>query len=80
MVIKMKGKITALLLSAGILLCTGISVAYYNTRTFGFDEDAKIVSYDDEKITILDFDIYFSELNEFVEKAKTLTPDTHYTV
>lgn len=76
----MKGKIIALVLSFSIIFCGGIGVAYYNTRTFGFDEDAKLISKDNEKITVLDFDIYYNDIDNFIEKAKETMPDFHFTV
>lgn len=76
----MKGKIFALLLCATIALGAGVSVAYYNTRTFGFDKDAKVVEKFDDKIKILDFDIYFDDANKILEKAIQYVPKTHSVV
>lgn len=61
----MKGKITAIFLCFSILFAAGISVAYYNTKTIGFDEDASVVERDDEKITVFDFDIYYNDIDKF---------------
>ena len=56
----MKGKIFVLLLCATIALGTGVSVAYYNTRTFGFDKDAKVVEkFDDILTSIMTMQIKF---------------------
>lgn len=76
----MKGKIFALFLSFSIILCLGVGIAYYNTRAYGFDEDIKVISGDDEKITILDYDIYYSDIDNIVKKAKRLVPNQHNTM
>ena len=76
----MKGKIIALILCFAIIFCGGVGVAYYNTKSFGFDEDAKLVSKDNEKFTVLDFDIYYNDINNFIEKAKDFIPDFHFTI
>lgn len=76
----MKGKIFVLLLCATIALGAGVSVAYYNTRTFGFDKDAKVVEKFDDKIKILDFDIYYDDANKILEKAMKYVPKTHSVV
>ncbi|MCM1115301.1 MAG: hypothetical protein NC397_07390 [Clostridium sp.] len=70
-------KIAALMISAAFVLCIGIGVAYYNTTTFGFDEDAKVISRDDEKISILDYEIYYNDINKIIGKASEYIPDTH---
>lgn len=71
----MKKKIFAIVLCASIFLVSGISVAYYNTKTFGFDENAKVFSKDKEKISFLDFDIYYKDVEDFIENAKQYMPD-----
>ncbi|MDD6728787.1 MAG: hypothetical protein PUE08_06185 [Eubacteriales bacterium] len=84
----MKRKLTAIFLSSAIVLTVGISVAYYNTKTFGFDENAKIFSYDKEKFSFLDFNIYYKDVEDFIAETRTYIPDkptiisanTHYNV
>lgn len=71
----MKKKIFAIILCASVFLVSGISVAYYNTKTFGFDENAKVFSKDKEKISFLDFDIYYKDVEDFIENAKQYMPD-----
>lgn len=71
----MKKKIFAIVLCASIFLVSGISVAYHNTKTFGFDENAKVFSKDKEKISFLDFDIYYKDVEDFIENAKQYMPD-----
>ncbi|MGN1123472.1 MAG: hypothetical protein ACI4RR_03950 [Eubacterium sp.] len=71
----MKRKIFAIILCATVLFVSGISVAYYNTKTFGFDENAKVFSKDKEKISFLDFEIYYKDVDNFLENAKQYIPD-----
>lgn len=70
----MKFKIFAIFFSAAIALGIGTSVAYYNTKSFGFDENTKIISKDDEKICVMDFELYYNDIDNFFEKAKRYLP------
>lgn len=70
-------KITAILLTAAVVLISGISVAYYNTKTFAFDEDARVFSKDDEKITFMDYNFYYKNMDDFVKKVKMILPENH---
>lgn len=63
-------KILAILCSCAIVLVIGTSVAYYNTKSFGFDENAKIFTSDKDKITFLDFEIYYKDINNIYENIK----------
>lgn len=76
----MKGKIIALIMSFSLIFCVGIGVAYYNTRSFGFSDDTKIITRDSEKITVLDYDIYYNDIDNFIEKAKEILPEYHFAV
>ncbi|MGN1328786.1 MAG: hypothetical protein ACI4V4_03700 [Eubacterium sp.] len=70
----MKKKLTAIFLCAVVALTAGVSVAYYNTETFGFDENAKIISKDNDKITFLDFEIYYEDVDNIVSTAREYLP------
>ena len=72
---KMKKKVFAIFFCFSIVFCVGIGVAYYNTKSFGFDDNVKIVQRDDEKIKILDFDIYYEDIDFAFDKAKRIMPD-----
>ncbi len=76
----MKKKIAAIICCAAIALCGGLSVAYYNTKSFGFDENTKIASTDDDKITIFDFNIYYNDIDNALKKVQKYMPDNHRTV
>lgn len=71
----MKRKLTAIFLCALIVLTAGISVAYYNTESFGFDENAKVISKDDDKITFLDYEIYYKDVENIVTSARDYLPE-----
>lgn len=57
------------------MLGIGTSVAYYNTKSFGFDENAKIFSREKDKISFLDFEIYFEDVDDFFERAGKYVPE-----
>jgi hypothetical protein len=76
----MKGKIVALAICFSIVLCVGVGVAYYNTRTYGFDENAKVINKDDDKISIMDFDIYYEDIKHIIDKADDIVPEEHNTM
>lgn len=76
----MKGKIISIFLCFAVFFSVGIGVAYYNTRTYGFDEDAKVVSYDEEKFSIMDYSIYYKDINNIISKAKKYVPNEHNTM
>lgn len=71
----MKGKIILIMLCSAIVLVAGTSVAYYNTKSFGFDDRATIVTRDDEKITFLDFEIYYKDINNIYNKIQDIVPE-----
>lgn len=71
----MKKKLAAIFICSLIVLTVGVSVAYYNTETFGFDENAKIISKDDDKITFLDFEIYYKDVDDIVSTARGYLPE-----
>lgn len=76
----MKKKVVAIICCASIALCAGLSVAYYNTKSFGFDENTKIVSTDDDKITVFDFNIYYNDIENALKSMQKYVPDKHRTV
>lgn len=76
----MKKKITAILCCAVIALGVGMSVAYYNTKSFGFDENAKVLNYDEEKISFLDFNIYYEDISDFIDKVSVIIPEKSHTM
>lgn len=71
----MKKKITAIIMCSLIVFVSGISVAYYNTKSFGFDDNVKIISKDKEKISFMDFNIYYEDIETFFEKTREYMPE-----
>lgn len=71
----MKGKITAIMLCSIIALTAGTCVAYYNTKSFGFEDSVEIISKDNEKISFLDFDFYYKDIDDFFKNAKEYLPE-----
>ena len=53
-----------LLLLCTILLIGGTAVAYCNTRSFGFEPDAKWITYNDGGFTVYDFRVEYRQLAE----------------
>lgn len=76
----MTKKIIALMCCSTLILLSGLSVAYYNTKSFGFDENAKIFSYDEEKISLMDFEIYYEDISFFIDEVSKIIPERTHTV
>lgn len=76
----MTKKIIALLCCSTLILLSGLSIAYYNTKSFGFDENAKIFSYDEEKFSVMDFEIYYDDISFFIDEVGKIIPDRSHTV
>lgn len=76
----MKKKIAAIMCSAILVLCAGIGTAYYNTKSFGFDENTKVLSYDKEKFSIMDFDIYYEDISNIMERIMEIIPEKSQTI
>lgn len=76
----MKGKIFLIFMCAFIALCAGTSVAYCNTKSLGFDDNVQLVSSDDEKISIMDFDFYYEDINNVYKKLKSFLPEKSYNI
>jgi hypothetical protein len=57
-----------------VALGIGVSVAYYNTKSLGFDENTKLFDYDDEKVTFMDFDIYYEDVSNVIYNVSKYIP------
>ncbi len=66
--------IPKILFAAAIILSLGIGVAYYNTSTLGYD-NANIISFDEEKVNIFDYEIRYKDIKKAEEKIKDLLHD-----
>lgn len=62
------------------MLIGGTGIAYYNTKRFGFDENAKIISRDNEKFSFMDFDFYYEDIEQYMDKLSEFAPNTPYSV
>lgn len=72
----MTRKITALFLSAALVLTAGVAVAYYNTRTLGFDSEATVFEKSSDKVRFLDFEIYYDDVKRVWDGVSSYLPDT----
>jgi TPP-dependent 2-oxoacid decarboxylase len=64
---------------ATLVLLIGISVAYYNTSSFGYD-NANIISISDEEIRLMDVRIKYKEIEKKFEIVKENMPSDFITV
>lgn len=62
------------LLLAAVILTAGVFAAYYNTKSFAFDENTVLFSRDSEGITVLDYKIYYSDLKNAYSAVKRVMP------
>ncbi len=76
----MKGKIFLIFLCAAIAFGAGTSVAYYNTKSLGFDENTELVSSDEEKFTFMDFNFYYEDINNVYKRLKSFFPEKSYSI
>ena len=67
-----------------LILAVGVSVAYYNTKTFAFDEDAVLFSRDKQGFNVMDYrfdyeimkkdaKIFFDEVSPFLPQQSFST-------
>lgn len=70
----MKHPVFLLSLICSILLTIGVSIAYYNTKTFGFDEDAALLTFSDEGVKVMDYYVDYEKARKIVDKASEYTP------
>ena len=73
-----KHRVAAIVIIAILIVLAGSSVAYYNTKSFGFDEDAVIFLQEEDGFTLFDYKVYYSDVEEFYETSKKYMPDEVY--
>lgn len=61
------------------VLLIGLSVAYYNTSSLGYD-NANIFSYDENGIYIMDISINYKEIQEKIENIENYLPEKYITI
>ena len=74
----MKRIITVLMISC-VVLCGGVTVAYYHTASFGYD-NANIFSATKDGIQLLDFYISYESVRQILDEAVEKTPDKFITI
>lgn len=57
------------------ILFFGSSIAYYNTKSFGFDEDAIFYKRTENSIIFLDKEIKYEEINYVFDEAQKYVPE-----
>lgn len=73
-----KHPVAAIVLIAILIVAAGASVAYYNTKSFGYDEDAVIFLQEEDGFTLFDYKVYYSDVEEFYETSKEYMPNEMY--
>ena len=77
----MKKHPVALIIIASLLIVTvGSSVAYYNTKSFGFDEDAVIFKQEEDGFTLFDYKINYDDIEYIYNETKAYVPDNTFTL
>lgn len=66
-------KITLILLASAVVCSAGMTVAYYNTASIGYD-NANLISFYDGGIYVLDFDINYEKTKRGFERVKSYLP------
>lgn len=64
---------------ASVCLVVGVCIAYYNTSSLGYD-NANLISYNNEEIYILDFNIKYKDIKHKIEEIKKITPNQNITI
>ena len=73
-----KHRVAAIVFIAILIVAAGASVAYYNTKSFGFDEDAVIFLQEEDGFTLFDYKVYYSDVEEFYDTTKEYMPNEAY--
>lgn len=76
-----KFKIFLVVLASFAILFAGSSLAYYNTKSFGFDEDAVFFQQNEDGIVFLDREIKYKDIDDaLITAGKYLPPEPYSTV
>ncbi len=62
-------------LLAAVILTAGVFAAYYNTKSFAFDENTVLFSRDNEGIIVLDYKIRYADLQRVYTAVERAMPD-----
>lgn len=61
-------------LLAAVILTAGTFTAYYNTKSLAVDGETVLFSRDADGITVMDYKIYYSEIEAALKSAKRYLP------
>lgn len=75
-----KHPVASIIIVCILIVSVGASIAYYNTKSFGFDEDAVIFKQEEDGITVFDYKIYYDDVEYIYNETKAYTPDYTYTL
>ena len=70
----MKKQVVKIIIAACIAAAAGVSVAYCNTRSLGYSQEASVIIIEDDCVKILDYEIRYSDLENGVEKIGRYVP------
>lgn len=74
-----KFKIFLVVLASFVILFAGSSIAYYNTKSFGFDEDAVFFQRNEDGIVFLDQEIKYKDIDNALTAVGGYLPGEAYT-
>ena len=72
---ELKHPVLITFLLAAVILTAGVFAAYYNTKSFAFDENTVLFSRDNEGITVLDYKIRYADLQRVYTAVERAMPD-----
>ena len=75
-----KHPISSIIIVSILIVFVGSSIAYYNTKSLGFDEDAVLFKQEDDGFTLFDYKIYYDDVDHIYNEAKGYVPDRVYTL
>ena len=75
-----KHPVASIIILSLLIVFAGSSVAYYNTKSFGFDEDAVIFKQEKDGFTFFDYKIYYDDVEYIYNETKEYMPNNTYTL
>lgn len=75
----MARSVRRILALATVTLLIGIIIAYYNTSSLGYD-NANIISFNNEEINIMDYNIKYKDIKKRTEQIKKIIPTETITI
>lgn len=69
----------AILMIASVFLLAGITTAYYNTSSIGYD-NANIISISNDEIKLFDIDINYKKIKNKMDKLQKELPEQYITI